>query len=101
VLWRSDGWRRCVGTDGGVPAGHSIQTGDRFSIGPSKCYIWETTASTSQSVSGIGVSESVQCSSDSRTQEATSASVTMLSVIVFCVVIIAIANKSGIQSEPS
>jgi hypothetical protein len=42
----------------------------------------------------------VQCSSDSRIQEATSAKVFI--IIVICVVaVISIANKSGIQSEPS
>jgi hypothetical protein len=37
-----------------------------------------------QLVFGVLVSESVQCSSDSRIQEATSASVKMFSVIVMC-----------------
>jgi hypothetical protein len=37
-----------------------------------------------RSVFGVLVSESVQCSSDSRIQEATSASVEMFSVIVMC-----------------
>jgi hypothetical protein len=37
-----------------------------------------------QLVFGVLVSESVQCSSDSRTQEAASASVKMFSVIVMC-----------------
>jgi hypothetical protein len=56
----------------------------------------------SQSTSVSPRSEtSVQCISDRRIREATSASVKMFLVIVICVVIISIANKSGIQSEPS
>jgi hypothetical protein len=55
--------------------------------------IWEASESTSQSLVSVYaswsselvlVSESVQCSSDSRIQEATSDSVKMFSVIVMC-----------------